>query len=75
MISPDALILALVLGYGALCSFVCYWHGFNKGRDEGRDEAERIYDDLDEATRLLHEMATKQRHPAGRLAVVREDTP
>ena len=72
--NSDLVITLAVLGYGALASFTFYWHGYNKGRKEMREETELYLDDLDAATRLIGELATKQRHPAGRLAVVREES-
>jgi hypothetical protein len=73
MIPPDLLITALVLLYGGLVAFGAFWRGYSKGHKDARDEAEAVLDELDEATRILGQMAARDRHPSQRaLRIVEE---
>jgi len=74
MLSRDLAALLIMGVYTAIVCYIAYWRGYSKGAKEGRAEAEHLYDDLDEATRILGEMAARDRHPSQRLRVVREES-
>ena len=75
MISPDLIVLLILSTYSAFLGYIAFWRGYSKGRVEGREEAERYLDELDETTRIIGEMAAaRQRHPSHGLRVVREES-
>ena len=73
--SPDLIVALIILFWTGCVAFFAFWIGHSKGHIEGREEAERYLDELDQTAVIIGEMArARQRHPSHGLRVVREES-